>query len=105
MFGIGSLNVFLSVEQMQIDDPFTAVALKGVMEALMDFGTVIVCTSNSAPWDLNRHGVHEDLFNQFSERLHKACNPVELSVQEDYRLAFASEVRPNCCALHAWGKL
>ena len=78
--------------QMQIDDPFTAVALKGVMEALMDQGTVIVCTSNSAPWDLNRHGVHEALFSQFTERLLKACTPVELSSKQDYRLAFASEV-------------
>lgn len=78
--------------QMQIDDPFTAVALKGVMEALMDHGTVIVCTSNSAPWDLNRHGVHEDLFSQFTERLLKACTPLELSSKQDYRLAFASEV-------------
>ncbi len=86
---------------MQIDDPFTAVALKGVMEALMDFGTVIVCTSNSSPYDLNRHGVHEDLFSQFTERLLKACTPVELSANEDYRLAFATQVCPtealDCC--------
>ncbi|EIE20923.1 hypothetical protein COCSUDRAFT_57467 [Coccomyxa subellipsoidea C-169] len=81
----------LCFDEMQIDDPFTAVALKGVMEALMDFGTVIVCTSNSSPYDLNRHGVHEDLFSQFTERLLKACTPVELSAEEDYRLAFATQ--------------
>ncbi|BDA42478.1 probable AFG1-like ATPase [Coccomyxa sp. Obi] len=83
----------LCFDEMQIDDPFTAVALKGVMEALMDQGTVIVCTSNSAPWDLNRHGVHEDLFSQFTERLLKACTPLELSSKQDYRLAFAQETK------------
>lgn len=64
----------------------------GVMEALMDFGTVIICTSNTAPWDLNRHGVHESLFKQFSKRLLESCDAVELSAEQDYRLAFAKQV-------------
>lgn len=33
---------------------FNAVALKGLMEALLDEGCVVVATSNRAPWELNR---------------------------------------------------
>jgi predicted ATPase len=78
---------------VQIADPFAAIALKGVFEALMEAGTVLVCTSNSAPWDLNPHGVAEELFDEFSRSLLAAVDPVELSAARDYRLSFASQVR------------
>ena len=77
----------------QIGDPFAAIALKGVFEALMEYGTVIVCTSNLAPWDLNPHGIAEDLFDEFSASLLRAVEPVELSAERDYRrLSHASQV-------------
>ena len=81
------------VISLQIGDPFAAIALKGVFEALMEYGTVIVCTSNLAPWDLNPHGIAEDLFDEFSASLMRAVEPVELSAERDYRrLSHASQV-------------
>lgn len=55
------------------------------MEALLEEGCVIVATSNRAPWDLNRHGLHEDLFGHFVQNLLEACQPYQLSAEQDYR--------------------
>ena len=57
----------------------------GVMEALLEEGCIIVATSNRAPWDLNRHGLHEDLFGHFVQNLLQACQPYQLSAEQDYR--------------------
>ena len=57
----------------------------GVMEALLEEGCIIVATSNRAPWDLNRHGLHEDLFGHFVQNLLQACQPYQLSAVQDYR--------------------
>ena len=72
----------------QVGDPYTAIALKGLLETLLDQGTIIVSTSNLPIRQLNSHGVHEDLFTGFQERLLAACNEVELSAEQDYRLSF-----------------
>ena len=55
------------------------------MEALLEEGCIIVATSNRAPWDLNRHGLHEDLFGHFVQNLLEACHPYQLSAEQDYR--------------------
>ena len=55
------------------------------MEALLEEGCIIVATSNRAPWDLNRHGLHEDLFGHFVQNLLQACKPYQLSAEQDYR--------------------
>ena len=78
-----------SFQLLQVGDPYTAIALKGMLEALLDQGTVIVCTSNTPIRHLNRHGVHEDLFLGFQERLLDALDEVELNANQDYRLLFA----------------
>lgn len=59
------------------------------MEALLEEGCIIVATSNRAPWDFNRHGLHEALFSHFVARLLQACDVVELSAQQDYRRLLA----------------
>lgn len=81
----------LCFDEMQVTDPFAAVALKGVMEALLEEGCIIVATSNRAPWDLNRHGLHEDLFGHFVQNLLEACRPYQLSAEQDYRRLLASD--------------
>ena len=74
---------------LQVGDPYTAIALKGMLEALLDQGAIIVCTSNTPIRRLNCHGVHEDLFSGFQERLLDALDEVELNASQDYRLSFA----------------
>ena len=64
---------------------FEAVALKGVLESLLRSGTVLVATSNRAPWHLNQQGLQEDLFLHFVERVVDACDVLELQGGRDYR--------------------
>ena len=61
------------------------------MEALLEEGVIIVATSNRAPWELNRQGIHEDLFQHFVQRLLHATAPYELSSEQDYRRVLSSQ--------------
>ena len=69
-----------------------------MLEALLDQGTVIVCTSNTPIRQLNRHGVHEDLFSGFQERLLDTLDELELNARQDYRLSFAQAALQQVCA-------
>ena len=64
---------------------FEAVALKGMMEALMLDGCIMVMTSNKPPWELNQHGLHEDMFLYFVNRLVDVCDTMQLGSGVDYR--------------------
>ncbi|GAB4817182.1 hypothetical protein N2152v2_004228 [Parachlorella kessleri] len=81
----GRIAALLCFDEVQSDDVFNIVALKGLMEALMDEGCVVVATSNRAPWELNRRGLHEDIFNHYIERLLASCDIVQLDAEQDYR--------------------
>ena len=62
----------------------------------------MVATSNRAPWQLNRFGLHEDLFTHFVDKLLQTCDPVELSSQQDYRrLAPGPQARSPPVCRHA----
>lgn len=77
-------------------------AAAGVFEALLEEGCVVVATSNRAPWQLNRFGLHEDLFTHFVDKLLQTCDPVELSSQQDYRrLAPGPQARSPSVCRHA----
>ena len=95
----------LCFDEVNVNDPFTALALKGwnsrgpplligvqvstrifncvaaagIFEALIDNGSIIVATSNRAPWELNNFGVHETIFDHFKSRLLEACIAVNVS--------------------------
>jgi len=69
-----------------------------VMEALLEEGCIIVATSNRAPWDLNRHGLHEDLFGHFVQNLLEACRPYQLSAEQDYRRLLVPPPPARCPA-------
>lgn len=64
---------------------FEAVALKGVLETLLQDGVVIVATSNRAPTELNQQGLQEDLFLHFVASLLDSCDIVPLDTGVDYR--------------------
>lgn len=92
----------LCFDEMQVGDPFAALALKGArmpvlhdacadypslgtLEWLFSSGGVLVSTSNRPPWELNCHGVQEDMFDHFVDQLQQHCEVVELSTERDYR--------------------
>lgn len=93
----------LCFDEMQVGDPFAALALKGkkgltqnvssisnlrsigTLEWLFASGGLLVSTSNRPPWELNCHGVQEDMFDHFVDQLQQHCEVVELSAQRDYR--------------------
>lgn len=57
----------------------------GTLEWLFASGGVLVSTSNRPPWELNCHGVQEDMFDHFVDQLQQHCEVVELSAARDYR--------------------
>ncbi|KAK9808342.1 hypothetical protein WJX73_003940 [Symbiochloris irregularis] len=80
----------LCFDEVQVTDPFAAVALKGILEALLEMGVIIVATANRAPWDWNRQGIHEDLFQHFVVgKLLEAADVIEVSCEHDYRRALS----------------
>jgi hypothetical protein len=70
---------------VQVGDPFTAVALKGLLEVLLASGCCVVATSNRAPAELPAAGVHEALFEHFVGSIEAACDVVCLDSGRDYR--------------------
>ncbi|KAL4857708.1 AFG1-like ATPase [Chlorella vulgaris] len=88
------ISALLCFDEVQVSDPFTAAALKGLVEALVAEGCVIVATSNRAPGELDRHGLHEHLFTHFVASLELACDVISLSSDQDYRRLLASDQAP-----------
>lgn len=58
---------------MQITDPYTASILKGLFEVLLAEGCIVCMTSNRAPWELPRHGLHEDMFTHMISTILTSC--------------------------------
>lgn len=96
----GRIAALLCFDELQVNDVFNAVALKGLMEALIQEGCVVVATSNRAPWELNRHGLHEDLFDHFVSNLLASCDVVQLDAEQDYRRLIAGShlIHPTAAA-------
>jgi AFG1-like ATPase len=61
----------------------------GVMEELLEEGCVIVATSNRAPWELNSHGLHEDLFGHFQTQLGQVSVKYEVMIAAMCRTSWA----------------
>ncbi|PRW45179.1 lactation elevated 1 [Chlorella sorokiniana] len=88
------ISGLICFDEMQVSDPFSAVALKGLFEALLAEGCVVVGTSNRAPAELDRHGLHEELFDHFLQTLQETCDVVPLSSEQDYRRLLAQQAPP-----------
>ncbi|GBF94229.1 hypothetical protein Rsub_06499 [Raphidocelis subcapitata] len=69
----------------EVTDVWSAVALKALFEALTSEGCVVVATSNRAPHELPRHGLHEAMWEHFLASLLAGCDALRLSAAEDYR--------------------
>ncbi|GIL54549.1 hypothetical protein Vafri_10294, partial [Volvox africanus] len=94
----GPIASVLYFDEVQVTDVFSAVALKGLVEALTSAGCVLVCTSNRAPLDLPRHGLHEDMWAHFVDTLQQRCTVHELSAAADYRRLILEQGRASIAA-------
>lgn len=88
--GLAPQPTLLVFDELQVSDPFTALALKGILENLLELGATLVFTSNRPPEDLNRHGLHEELFQHFVTKLLQSTDAVSLSAAQDYRKMLAA---------------
>lgn len=89
--GLASTPTLLCWDEAQVNDPFTAVALKGILEHLLSLGAVLVFTSNRHPADLNRYGLHEELFDHFVAKLLASTDVQALTSETDYRKVLAAQ--------------
>ncbi|EFJ09835.1 hypothetical protein SELMODRAFT_129242, partial [Selaginella moellendorffii] len=79
----------LCFDEVQVVDPFTAVALAGIFGRLLNRGLVLVATSNRPFTDLNKDGLQKEVFLKFLERLEKHVCPVSVDNKVDYRRVIA----------------
>jgi hypothetical protein len=76
----------LCFDELQVCDVFSAVALKGLTEAAAEEGVTLCATGNRAPRELERHGLHEDIFDHFVDSLEAGMEAVEVGTPgKDYR--------------------
>ena len=58
--------------------------LSGIMSKLLNTGTVLAATSNSAPNDLNRDGMQKKIFLKLVAKLEWHCENVLIGNKIDY---------------------
>jgi len=85
----GEGSALVCVDEMQCNDPFTAVALSEFLGRVLSRGGVVVATSNRRPEDVNRDGFQREIFGRFVDGLCAACDVVEVGghqeAPKDYR--------------------
>jgi predicted ATPase len=86
-----------------VNDAFTAVALKGVLDTLLHSGVTLVITSNRAPEDMQVGAAQQRaLYEEFAATLRERCEPWQVSSTKDYRAeAAASQQGPSPLAFHS----
>ncbi|KAL9443009.1 hypothetical protein AB3S75_016382 [Citrus x aurantiifolia] len=79
----------LCFDEIQTVDVFAIVALSGIVSRLLSTGTVLVATSNRAPWDLNQDGMQREIFQKLVAKLEKHCEIIPIGSEIDYRRLIA----------------
>jgi cell division protein ZapE len=84
---IASETALLCLDEFQVDNIADAMILDRLFGALFDAGIVVMATSNRAPDELYRHGLHRDRFLPFVALLKRKLDVLALDRGRDYRLA------------------
>jgi cell division protein ZapE len=83
---IASESKILCFDEMQVKDIADAMILGRLFEKLFDEGVVIIATSNVAPNDLYKNGLHRDRFLPFIEVFKQNLDVHHITSETDYRL-------------------
>jgi predicted ATPase len=92
-----SAPAVLCFDEFEVRDAFTAVALKGVLEALLARGATLLFTSNRALHEVQGGAAQQrELFARFAATLEERCDAWPVSSTTDYRAACAAvEASPS----------
>lgn len=83
---VASSATLLCLDEFQVTDVADAMILGRLFEKLLERGTVIVLTSNTAPDRLYEGGINRELFLPFVAMIRQQFEIVELAGTLDYRL-------------------
>jgi cell division protein ZapE len=78
----------LCFDEFHVTDIADAMILGRLFDKLFERGVVIVATSNRAPSDLYAGGINRELFLPFIAMIEQRLDVVQVTAQQDYRLAF-----------------
>lgn len=84
--GIAKEARLLCFDELHVTDIADAMILGRLFEALFEYGTIIVATSNAKPSDLYKNGLNRQLFVPFIKALEDRVEVIELGAQKDFRL-------------------
>jgi cell division protein ZapE len=76
----------LCFDELHVTDIADAMILGRLFTGFFEHGTVIVATSNLAPWDLYKDGLNRDLFLPFVELIEEKMEVMQMEAARDYRL-------------------